>query len=66
METENQNLNETQTPAAAPAVPADDWKTVLPEDLRGAKEFDGIDGVEAMARRSAGHRGRIRPFDGYP
>lgn len=51
METENQNLNETQTPAAAPAVPADDWKNVLPEDLRGAKEFDGIDGVEAMARR---------------
>lgn len=51
METENQNLNETQTPAAAPAVPADDWRTVLPEDLRGAKEFDGIDGVEAMARK---------------
>lgn len=44
MENENQTLNETQT--AAP----DDWRSVLPEDLRGAKEFEGIDGVETMAR----------------
>lgn len=43
MDNENENVE--------PSVPADDWKSVLPEDLRGAKEFDGVDGVEAMARR---------------
>lgn len=53
MESENQPLNETQEPAQTAATEpasADDWKSVLPEDLRGAKEFEGIDGVETMAR----------------
>lgn len=45
MDNENENLDQASMPAA------DDWKTVLPEDLRGAKEFEGVDGVEAMARR---------------
>lgn len=48
----DENLTQTgeQTSAAAdPAIP--EWREILPEDLRGAKEFDGIDGVEAMARK---------------
>ena len=46
-----ENENEPLTPEPAQTTPApDDWRSVLPEDLRGAKEFDGIDGVETMAR----------------
>ena len=45
----DENLNETQTTAQTPA--ADDWRNVLPEDLRGAKEFEDVDGIETMARR---------------
>lgn len=47
MENENENI----TPAPAEHAAENDWKAVLPDDLRGAVEFEGLDGIESMARR---------------
>lgn len=47
----NQTLPEEHENNSQTLQPQDDWKQVLPEDLRGAVEFDGVEGVEQMARQ---------------
>lgn len=58
METENMNqpsLTATEMPnmsnGSSGTLPADDWKAIIPADIRGAEEFKEISGFDGLARQ---------------